>query len=392
MKKNQRLRSTPSSLTGRGDFSPSRSLQRAGGQVAQLRNLKWHRLPADVPKIIGKMPMPPRAKSPLPVIIAAMALTFISLSGCTKKATTVEEGGKHKIVIGFIAKSLTNDVFQAAQAGARDAARELGPEYNADVEIEIRTPNDEDATKQAEAIEALTRRGADGIAVSCSEANTVTPSIDRAVEKGIPVMCFDSDAPNSKRFAYYGSEGHSYGARIMEELAKVMGEKGTVAILGGNQSAPNLQKRVAGAKEELAKFPNMKLNQPGVFYHVETPEKGAEAVQTAQNANPRIQGWAMIGGWPLFTADALKWPPGSIKVVAADALPAQLNYIKSGHVAALFAQDCYGWGTKSVEVLLDKIVNKKDPPNPDIVDPLTRVTKENVDQFGKNWEKWLAKK
>ena len=220
----------------------------------------------------------------------------------------------------------------------------------------------------------------------------MTPSIDKAVGKGIPVMCFDSDAPNSKRFAYYGSDGHSYGARIMEELAKVMNEKGTVAILGGNQSAPNLQKRVEGAKEELAKFPNMKLNQPGVFYHVETPEKGAEAVQTAQNANPGIQGWAMIGGWPLFTADALKWPPGSIKVVAADALPAQLNYIKSGHVAALFAQDCYGWGTKSVEVLLEKIVNGKDPPNPDIVDPLTRVTKENVDQFGKNWEKWLGRK
>lgn len=178
----------------------------------------------------------------------------------------------------------------------------------------------------------------------------------------------------------------------MEELAKVMGEKGTVAILGGNQSAPNLQKRVAGAKETLAKFPRMKLNEPGVFYHVETPEKGAEAVQMAQNANPQIQGWAMIGGWPLFTADALKWSPGSIKVVAADALPAQLNYVKTGYVDALFAQDCYGWGTKSVEVLLEKIVNQRDPPDPNIIDPLTRVTKENVDAFGKNWDKWLGKR
>ena len=132
-------------------------------------------------------------------------------------------------------------------------------------------------------------------------------------------MCFDSDAPGSKRFAFYGSEARACGSRIMEELAKVMGEQGTVAILGGNQSAPNLQQRVTGAKEALAKFSNMKLNQPGVFYHAETPEKGAEAVQTAQNANPGIQGWAMIGGWPLFTANALKWPPGSIKVVAADA-------------------------------------------------------------------------
>ena len=325
--------------------------------------------------------------------VTVIALACFALTACSKKSeTTTGEGGKRKIVIGFLGKSLTNDVFQAAQSGARDAARDLGSKYNADIEIEIRTPNDEDATKQAEAIEALARRGVDGIAVSCSEANTVTPSIDKAADKGIPVICFDSDAPNSKRFAFYGSDARAYGVTIMEELAKAMGEKGTAAILGGNQSAPNLQKRVTGAKETLAKFPNMKLNEPGVFYHVETPEKGAEAVQTAQNANPRIQGWAMIGGWPLFTADALKWPPGSIKVVAADALPAQLNYVKTGHVEALFAQDCYGWGTKSVEVLLEKIVNKQDPTSPNIVDPLTRVTKENVDEFGKNWEKWLGKK
>ncbi len=77
----------------------------------------------------------------------------------------------------------------------------------------------------------------------------------------------------------------------MEELAKAMGGQGTVAILGGNQSAPNLQNRIAGAKEALAKYPNMKLNEPGVFYHVETPEKAAEAVANAQNANPGIQGW-----------------------------------------------------------------------------------------------------
>jgi ribose transport system substrate-binding protein len=86
------------------------------------------------------------------------------------------------------------------------------------------------------------------------------------------------------------------GQKTVEVLAKAMGEKGTIAILAGNQSAPNLQNRVAGAKEELAKYPNMKLNNPGVFYHVETPEKAAEAVQNAQNANPGIQGWAMIGG------------------------------------------------------------------------------------------------
>ncbi len=329
----------------------------------------------------------------LSTFTAACALSALLFASCSKKPEDATAGGgKRKIVIGFIGKSLTNDVFQAAQSGAQDAARELGARYDADVEIEVRTPNDEDATKEAEAVEALTRQHVDGIAVSCSEANTVTPSIDKAVDKGVPVICFDSDAPASKRFAYYGTDDVACGERTMEELAKAMGGQGTVAILGGNQSAPNLQNRIAGAKAALARHPNMKLNEPGVFYHVETPEKAAEAVANAQNANPGIQGWCMIGGWPLFTTDALKWPAGTVKVVSVDALPAQLNYLRDGHVEMLLAQDCYGWGHRSVEILLEKIVNQKSPADPRIIDPLTSVTKANADEFGKNWDKWLGKK
>ena len=323
------------------------------------------------------------------LITTTVAAAIAGLAMFQPAGAQAEE--KKKVLLGFVAKSLSNDVFQAAQVGAADAAKEMGPKYNADVQLEIRTPNDEDATKQAEAIEALARMGAQGIAVSCSEANTVTPSIDKAVSRGVQVMCFDSDAPNSKRFAYYGTDDKSCGERTVDVLAKAMGEKGTVAILAGNQSAPNLQNRVAGAKEALKKYPNMKLNEPGVFYHVETPEKAAEAVQQAQNANPSIQGWAMIGGWPLFTANALKWPAGSIKVVAVDALPAQLGYVKDGYVEALLAQDCYGWGTKSVEILLDKIIKNQSPPDVKVIDPLTMVTKENVDSYAENWKKWLKK-
>lgn len=333
-------------------------------------------------------------KTTLLTSLACAAALSLAGPGCGKKtdATATDDGGRKKILIGFIGKSLTNDVFQAAQSGAKDAAKALGEKYNVDVELEIRTPNDEDPIKQAEAVEALARRGAAGIAVSCSEANTLTPSIDKAVDKGVAVVCFDSDAPDSKRFAYYGTDDAACGKILMSELAKALGAKGTVAILGGNQSAPNLQKRVAGAKEELAAHPEMKLNEPGVFYHVETPEKAAEAIQTAQNANPGIQGWCLIGGWPLFTADALKWSPGSVKVVSCDALPAQLNYLRSGHVEALYAQDCYGWGTKSLELLLEKILHNQNPPTVRVIDPLTRVTKENVDQFAGNWDKWLGKK
>jgi len=316
------------------------------------------------------------------VILAVIAITFAS-NGAERK----------KITIGLVAKSQSNAVFQAAYAGAKDAAKELGDKYGADITIDWQTPTDEDAQKQAQAIGDLARSGAQGIAVSCSDAAAVTPAINQAVGAGVVVMCFDSDAPRSKRLCYYGTDDETCGKAVMAELAKSMGDKGVVAILAGNQSAPNLQARVKGVRDELKKHPEMKeLNDGnGVFYHVETPEDAARAVQSAQTTNPSIQGWAMVGGWPLFTKNALKWPAGSVKVVSVDALPAMLPYVEDGYVDALYAQDCYGWGYKSVQILMDKIVNGQDPPSKRVIDPLTRVTKENVKEFGKNWEKWLGK-
>jgi ribose transport system substrate-binding protein len=319
------------------------------------------------------------------------------LGGCSKggdqAAAPGSAGAKRTVIIGMVAKSQSNDVFQAAYTGAKDAAKELGDKNNVTVTIDWKTPSSEDASKQVEAIEALVREPADAILLSCTDAATLSPAVDRAVAAGIPVMCFDSDASTSKRFAYYGSDHKMIGTIIMGDLIKQMNEKGTVAILGGNQSSTNLSIRVQAAKDELAKHPDMKLlaASGGVFFHEETPEKAAEAVATATIANPSIEGWAFIGGWPLFTTDALKWKAGTIKVVSCDALPAELAYLKDGHVQTLYAQDCYGWGYKGVSVILDKVLNKKDPATVVMVDPLTKVTTDNVDVYSKNWDKWLGK-
>jgi ribose transport system substrate-binding protein len=293
------------------------------------------------------------------------------------------------ITIGLVAKSQGNPVFQAARVGAQDAAKDLSAKLGLDIRIDWRTPNEEDAQKQAEAIEQLVLAGAEGLAVSCSDANKLTDAINRAVDNGVPVATFDSDAPASKRFVTYGVDDIECGRQTMAELAKVMGGKGVVAILAGNQNAPNLQRRVQGAKEEAKKYPGITIRD--TYYHKETPQDAAAKVEQVMQANPDITGWAMIGGWPLFTENALKWQPGTVACVSVDALPAQLAYIRSGHVPVLLAQQCYQWGYRSVELLIDKIVHKKNPPAVKEVSALIPVTKANVDEFAKNWAKWLPK-
>ena len=154
--------------------------------------------------------------------------------------------------------------------------------------------------------------------MSCSHAETLTPAIDRAVDLGAFVVCFDSDAPASKRFAFFGTDDLSCGEQVLDELAAAMGGTGTIAILAGNQAAPNLQARVEGVKRRLADHPDMHLLDDGVFFHEEVAEVAAETVARAQSTHPEIEGWAFVGGWPLFTAGALRWEPGAVKAKWAE--------------------------------------------------------------------------
>src|SRR3954464_4732123 len=312
---------------------------------------------------------------------------FFALVAASLGIVGTHSQGKKSYVIGLVAKSQGNPVFQAARVGAEQAAKELGQKNNINIKIDWRTPNEEDAQKQAEAIEQLVLNGANGIAVSCSDANKLTDAINAAVQNGVPVATFDSDAPASKRFVTYAIDDVKCGEEVMDELAKAMGGKGVVAILAGNQNAPNLQKRVQGVKNAAAKYSGIKIRD--TYYHKETPQDAAAKVEQVMQANPDITGWAMVGGWPLFTDNALKWAPGTVKCVSVDALPAQLAYIRSGHVPVLLAQQCYEWGHRTVELLIAKIVEHKNPPAVKEISALIPVTKANVDEFGKNWAKWL---
>ena len=201
-------------------------------------------------------------------------------------------------------------------------------------------------------------------------------------------MCFDSDAPRSKRFAFFGTDDFAAGQLIMRELAKELGPGNhVVGIPGGNQNAANIQNRIKGALEEAKKYPDIAIKGP--FYSKETPQDAAAKMEEVQTANPDIDGWAMIGSWALFTDALLKWEPGKVKIVAMDALPAELPYVRKGVVARLYAQQTYQWGHRSIEILADKVILKKDPATAVEYSPLPLVDNSNADRMEQSWNKWL---
>ena len=311
------------------------------------------------------------------ITLGCVALVAIATSFAQAKKT---------IKIALIAKSSTNPVFLSARTGAEAAAKELSAKYNIDIVIDWRTPPTEDGQVQAQRLAQAVNEGDDAVIISCSDASKVTGAINDAAARGVPVMTFDSDAPQSKRFAFYGVDDVATGEQVMSELAKQLGGKGKVAVLAGNQNAPNLRKRADGVKKEAAKYPGITI--VGTFYHIETPQDAAAEVVRVMNAYPEINGWAMIGAWPLFTKTLLTdLDPNKVKVVAVDALPAELPYIERGIAPVLLAQPTYKWGYVSVEKVIDKIVLKKDVPVITRME-LVRVSKETLGTWARQLKAW----
>jgi ribose transport system substrate-binding protein len=322
-------------------------------------------------------------------LAAAMATLLV---GCARQETETAGAGENgpkkpkSFMITMIAKSSTNPVFTSGRKGAEDAARDLSAKTGVDITIDWRTPPAEDAQVQAQRVAQAANEGTDVILISCSDAAKVTGAINDAVDRGVPVMSFDSDAPDSKRFAFYGVDDVETGVKVMSELAKQVNGKAKVAILAGNQNAPNLQKRVQGVKEEAAKYPDIKII--GTFYCIETPQDAAAEVQRVMQAYPEIEAWAMVGGWPLFTKTLLTdLDPAKVKVVAVDCLPAQLPYIETGIAPVLLAQPTYLWGKVSVEMIVDKFINGKKVPVINKMD-LVRISNDNLSEWAQQLVDW----
>jgi ribose transport system substrate-binding protein len=301
--------------------------------------------------------------------------------------TTSEPARGAGLKIAMIAKSTTNPVFVSARKGAENAAKELGEKHGINIQIVWMTPDHEDGQLQATAVAQAISDRASAILISCSDTEKCTTAINEAVDRGIPVMTFDSDAAGSKRFAFYGLDDENLGKAVMRELATQLQKKGAVAILAGNKDAPNLRKRVDGVRREAALTPGITI--VGTFNHPENPTDAAQEVASAQKANPKIQGWAMIGGWALSTPRLAKeLDPKKVKVVAVAGLPAQLPFVENGLAPVLLALPSYNWGYVSVQHIVEKVHLKQNVPA--IVPPMEviRVTKDNLGTFARQLKTW----
>jgi ribose transport system substrate-binding protein len=305
-----------------------------------------------------------------------LLMVILILSGCGRKQE------EKKWVFAFVPKLLDNPVFQVAWKGAQAAAHDLDSNK---IVVERQAPVKSDAVEQAQIIESLIERKVDGIAISVNDADALKGSIDKAIDAGIPVVTFDSDAPKSKRIAFYGTNNPGSGTAMGEYLVKHMGTKGKIAMLMGTPGAPNLEERKNGILEYLKQYPDIKV--VATEYCYDDVNQGISKMEAVIQAHPDLTGWVLPGAWAIFTPPPGPFAakkPGDLTVIAFDALPEELDYIRQGYVQVLVGQKLWGWGYESVRMLKEIKEGKKVPP---VIDSgVDIVTKDNVEEYAQKWK------
>jgi ribose transport system substrate-binding protein len=309
------------------------------------------------------------------LLMTAVALAVSACSGTRNDSAKTPD----RLRFMIIPKALDIPVFNYAKIGAERQAKEYG-----NVEILWNAPASADQLKQKEILESAITQRVDGIAISSLNGDFLTDTINKAIDAGIPVTTWDSDAPKSKRIAFYGVDDLASGRIMGEEAVRLLNGKGKVAIIT-SVGATNLQRRLEGIKEALAKAPGIQIVE--TYDIKEDAVRCAELMASGTSRYPDLSAWLSTGGWPIFTRNATAVvDPAKTKVISFDTIEPGLSLLREGKVTVLVGQKYFGWGSESVKLLYD-IKHGKTPASPIIDSGVDVVTKENVDDYAAKWKK-----
>jgi ribose transport system substrate-binding protein len=168
--------------------------------------------------------------------------------------------------------------WQEAAAGFNRAAVQMH------VHAEFVGPETYDPKAQHEDFQDVLKQKPTGILVSVSAPDLLNGDIDAAIAQGVPVIAMDSDAPDSKRLFFIGTDNYKAGVMGARMLAKGLAGKGNVVVFTIPGQA-NLKDRLRGYTDVFAEHPQIKITEvidehgdPGVVFDrtMEIVEKGAK--------------------------------------------------------------------------------------------------------------------
>jgi ribose transport system substrate-binding protein len=293
------------------------------------------------------------------------------LTGCGR-----ERSSTHRLA--FITNNAA-DFWTIARKGTEKADAELP-----DVAVEFRL-GDGTAAEQKRIVDDLLAKGVDGIAISPVDPANQTAMLDDAAQRAV-VFTHDSDAPNSKRECYVGTDNVAAGREAGALIKEALPQGGRIALFVGKLDARNAQERLQGIKEAIA---GSKIE----ILDVRTDD--TDQVRAKANVAEMLVGHpdvaALVGLWSyngpaILNAVRDAGRTGAVKIIAFDEDDETLTGVKSGAIVGTVVQQPYEFGYQSMTLLAKAVKGDRTgiPGNRQLFIPTMVIRQNNVDDFRTN--------
>ncbi len=295
-------------------------------------------------------------------VIVCLAFLWSLPGGCRKQESP---GGKQRLTIAVIPKSMGGEFWETVEAGARAACAELG------VEMKWEGPLTEtEIAEQNKIIENMVNLGVNGIALAPLNPKAMRKPVENAVAGGIPVLIFDSGIEGAAHISFVATDNVKGGRLGAQQLAKLLKPGARVVLQRFVQGTASTENRARGFKEEAAKLGLKIIAEP---YAEDATVAGCKKTalntleQFIKNGELQVDGiFACNDRSSLGVLDALDdIRKSGIKVhtryVGFDFSPRLVQGVLSGAIDALVVQDPYRMGYLAVKTLVAHLRKEKVP-------------------------------
>ena len=281
-----------------------------------------------------------------------------------------------EVRLAFVTNN-ASDFWTIAREGVEKADSELD-----DVSADFRITSDGSAAEQKRIVDDLLAAGVQGIAISPVDPQNQTGLINDAAQKAL-VFTQDSDAPDSNRACYVGTDNVAAGRQAGELVKEVLPSGGKILLFVGKLDARNAQERIQGIREVLTgttvEILDVRTDDTDV---VRAKANAADAIVKYPDVSALVGLWSYNGPAILSAVkDANKL--GQIKIVAFDEADETLAGVREGAIYGTVVQQPYEFGYQAIKLMAQVVKGDTSviPPSRQIIIPTLVVNKANVDEF-----------
>lgn len=285
---------------------------------------------------------------------------------------------------------LTNasaDFWTIARRGIEKAQKEL-PQYKMDMVL----PSDFSAAGQRAVLDTLVARGVSGISISVVDAAHSTETLNNVAAKTV-LFTTDSDAPQSKRLAYIGTDNFAAGEQAGGEIKKALPNGGKIMLFVGSLDSDNARERVEGIRKALG---GTKIEIIDVRTDETDQAKARRNVEDTLTKYPNIDllcGLYSYNTPQIYNAVKDAGKAGKVKIVGFDEDQLTLRGIGDGTIISTVVQQPFEFGYQSM-IDLDRVLRGDKsfiPKDGRIIVPTRVIDKTNVAEFVATMKQLLAK-